>query len=162
MESMILLAGLFFIGGPILLFFLVIGARSRVRVLEEQVRELQWKVRNLSAQPAESPRAEEAPVAESRAENRRDQPDQVVEAHDVAQVEPRAIPLKDLPRGVTLTVSREPAPEKSTPTEADYSENVLPHETTAAAPEDRLPDAYRPDESGDPASTEDARRFALP
>ena len=159
---MILLAGLFFIGGPILLFFLVIGARSRVRVLEEQVRELQWKVRNLSAQPAESPRAEEAPVAESRAENRRDQPDQVVEAHDVAQVEPRVIPLKDLPRGVTLTVSREPAPEKSTPTEADYSENVLPHETTAAAPEDRLPDAYRPDESGDPASTEDARRFDLP
>jgi hypothetical protein len=54
MESVILLAGLFFIGGPILLFFLVIGARSRVRVLEEQVQELQWKVRHLSAQPADS------------------------------------------------------------------------------------------------------------
>ena len=79
MESVILLAGLFFIGGPILLFFLVIGARSRVRVLEEQVQELQWKVRHLSAQPADSLGTEQKPVAQDADEGLRGQADELQE-----------------------------------------------------------------------------------
>ena len=158
MESVILLAGLFFIGGPILLFFLVIGARSRVRVLEEQVQELQWKVRHLSAQPADSLGTEQKPVAQDADEGLRGQADW----QQPADIEPRAIPLKDLPRGVTLTVSRDPAPETVTSTAAAHQEIAQTLEKTADAEEDRLPDAYRPEETTDPASSEDARQFEMP
>lgn len=48
MESLIVLAGLVFIGGPIVLFFLVIGARSRVGELERRVAELELDLRQLS------------------------------------------------------------------------------------------------------------------
>ena len=133
MESVILLAGLFFIGGPILLFFLVIGARSRVRVLEEQVQELQWKVRHLSAQPADSLGTEQKPVAQDADEGLRGQADW----QQPADIEPRAIPLKDLPRGVTLTVSRDPAPETVTSTAAAHQEIAQTLEKTADAEEDR-------------------------
>lgn len=50
MESMLVLAALLLIGGPILLFFLVVGARSRLSDLEAQVQELQAEVRGLRRQ----------------------------------------------------------------------------------------------------------------
>ena len=49
MESLIVLAGLVFIGGPIVLFFLVVGARSRVGALERKVEQLQLDLRQLRA-----------------------------------------------------------------------------------------------------------------
>ncbi len=155
---MILLAGLFFIGGPILLFFLVIGARSRVRILEEQVQELQWKVRHLSAQPANSPEAEQKPIAENADEVPRDD----IAWQPTTEIEPHAIPLKDLPRGVTLTVNREPAPVTSTPTEATHQEMEPALEKSAVTSEGRLPDAYRPDETTTTPSIQNARQFEMP
>lgn len=44
MEFMFVLAGLFFIVGPIVLFFLVIGARRRIEFLERDVRELRTRM----------------------------------------------------------------------------------------------------------------------
>lgn len=65
-ESLLVLAALFFVGGPIVLFFLVIGARSRVTVLEKKVKELldeMHRVRTKLAAPtfAQPPSAEIAP-----------------------------------------------------------------------------------------------------
>ena len=63
MESLIVLAGIIFIGGPLVLLFLVIGARSRVSALERDVRlmqeQLQWLYQHSSlsesAEPSVSP-----------------------------------------------------------------------------------------------------------
>ena len=102
MESLIVLAGLFFIGGPILLLFLVMGARSRVRTLEDQVKELQWEIQQLAARPAPAPNAESAAPATSPAENA---DFNVFEWQEKREAPAPAIPLKDLPRGTTLTVA---------------------------------------------------------
>ncbi len=108
MESLIVLAALFFIGGPILLLFLVIGARSRVRILEDQVKELQWEVQQLAAQPSAQTTATPAPVAESVGSAATRQPEttdfNVFDWQETRQAPAPAIPLKDLPRGTTLTV----------------------------------------------------------
>ena len=94
MESLIVLAGLFFIGGPILLLFLVMGARSRVRTLEDQVKELQWEIQQLAARPAPAPNAESAAPATSPAENA---DFNVFEWQEKREAPAPAIPLKDLP-----------------------------------------------------------------
>ncbi|HET6718449.1 MAG TPA: DUF2339 domain-containing protein, partial [Rhodocyclaceae bacterium] len=72
MEFMLVLAGLFFIVGPFVLFFLVIGARRRIELLERDVRELRTRMSarekdgaagRVAAQAADTA-AEEAPAAE--------------------------------------------------------------------------------------------------
>ncbi|MFT3850093.1 MAG: DUF2339 domain-containing protein [Propionivibrio sp.] len=157
MESLILLAGLFFIGGPILLFFLVIGARSRVRTLEDQVRELQWEVQQLSERPGAGPVAWKASVAATAGPEtndvtaREDDALQALDRQESAAPPPRAIPLKDLPRGTTLTVAPPPAV-------AEYAIGET------GKPVDGLPGAYRYDETAttDSTPTDGAERFEMP
>ena len=59
MEALLFLAVLFFVVGPIVLFFLVIGARTRVETLENSVRQMGEELRRLRTQigatPAPSP-----------------------------------------------------------------------------------------------------------
>lgn len=165
MESLIVLAGLFFIGGPILLFFLVIGARSRVRVLEDQVRELQWEVQQLSAQPASNPAEQQAPIAEnidsSMSTARADdaQAPRVFDWQNTAETPPRSIPLKDLPRGTVLTVDSPPIPETGETPEATGSDSQPARENGGAKPADRLPDAYQ---YTDAAPIDGAERLEMP
>ncbi|MFZ4535422.1 DUF2339 domain-containing protein [Propionivibrio sp.] len=63
MESLFVLAALVFIVGPIVLFFLVIGARVRVGVLERSVEKLQEEVRQLRMRAATAPVAESVELA---------------------------------------------------------------------------------------------------
>lgn len=164
MESLIILAGLFFIGGPILLFVLVLGARGRVRVLEDQVKALQWEVHQLSASPATATGEFETPgVASADAPLPGTKPDPEVDSgidgQNTANIPPRAIPLKDLPRGTTLTVDQAPPPElEITPEVAPVAhspENHLP--LAGHLPE---PDVYR--ETADEEPIDGAQPFEMP
>lgn len=63
MEALLVLAGLFFIGGPILVFLLLIGARSRISLLERKVEYLYHELQALSPQGETRVAAAPAPVA---------------------------------------------------------------------------------------------------
>ncbi|MEO8409335.1 MAG: hypothetical protein ABI478_02100 [Propionivibrio sp.] len=74
MESLLILAGLVFIGAPVVLLLLVVGARSRVTALERRVERLQNELQALRGQPerasgvaAEKPASvEPVPLATTR------------------------------------------------------------------------------------------------
>lgn len=168
MESLIVLAGLFFIGGPILLLFLVMGARSRVRTLEDQVKELQWEVQRLSAQTAPEEKATPASVADvaSPATSQAAKTDfNVFEWQEKREAAAPAIPLKDLPRGMTLTVDRT-GTASGVKTE---QQPVVRDETPAATVQSSMiePKNHLPDESlyanvSEPAAMEGAQRLEMP
>ena len=158
MESLIVLAGLFFIGGPILLLFLVMGARSRVRTLEDQVKELQWEMLQLAARPAPAPNAESAAPATSPTENA---DFNVFEWQQKREAPAPAIPLKDLPRGTTLTVA-----STGTVSELDARASTAKKEEPMVRPSATEAKGGIPDEAiyvnaTEPATIAGAERFEM-
>ena len=158
MESLIVLAGLFFIGGPILLLFLVMGARSRVRTLEDQVKELQWEMLQLAARPAPAPNAESAAPATSPTENA---DFNVFEWQQKREAPAPAIPLKDLPRGTTLTVA-----STGTVSELDARASTANEEEPMVRPsvteaKEGIPDEAIYVNSIEPAAIAGAERFEM-
>lgn len=114
MESLIVLAALFFIGGPILLFCLVLGARSRVTALETEIvslrnslNRLRTQLEQLLAKAAENPAAavpapEKAPAREPAA---------------AARIEPRpaATSIEPMPAPSYTPLKPAPQPAPSAP-----------------------------------------------
>ena len=140
MESLIVLAGLVFIGGPIVLFFLVIGARSRVLALERRVAQMQEQIDWLHqhSSPLESAAPPPVPAMAKKA-------DEVKEVGDVGIDYGRAfVPEAKPDRNVS------PLPE--TPVEYDPGPATIPgYENMPSAPpmpsQRAVPDEQAPEVS---------------
>ena len=167
MQSLIVLAGIFFIGGPILLFFLVIGARSRVSELERQVAALERDVQRLSTPSGVNPSAYARQATSDEVRDTAEQDEATEPVFDwrtEADAPPRAVPLKDLPRGTTLTYSPANLPPTQAPATASpiasigagFDDEVRPEHTEGLSDADHYRYAGNEDLAADDGSTHTA------
>lgn len=156
MESLIALIAIVLIGGPILLLFLVIGARRRIAVLEQQVGDLKQNVNRLVTQLASRPSSSETAL-EPKA-----QPARVFERE-----EKRTVLVWDAPPGKAPEMPPQAAAAKSGEPEVEETAVIAPRETP---PQDVVRLApERADQASDPLRAhvakpviKGAERFEMP
>ncbi|HEX9390435.1 MAG TPA: DUF2339 domain-containing protein [Usitatibacteraceae bacterium] len=137
MQSFFVLVLLFFVVGPIVLFFLVLGARNRIDALERSQKEMRDELQRLRGQPAARPvpaRAVESPAPAARSE---------AEAKPAtAAITPPASAPAPPPEIVSAPIAK-PAPGPAS-ANAPVPVSMPRREITASATEADAPPPYEP------------------